>query len=135
MLSIMLLATWTTAGTMMLIFLAALQDIPAQLYEAASVDGATRWQQFRRITIPLLRPTTFFVVTIGMISTFQVFDQVYVISQGGPAGTTNTVAWIAYRNAFKDAQAGLGAATAFALFVIIVIFTIIQRRVMGRSSQ
>lgn len=134
MLSIMLLATWTTSGTMMLIYLAALQDIPAQLYEAASVDGATRWQQFRQITLPLLRPTTFFIVTIGLISTFQVFDQVYVISQGGPAGTTNTVAWIAYRNAFKDAQAGLGAATAFTLFVIIVIFTFVQRRFMGRAN-
>lgn len=135
MLSIMLLATWTTSGTMMLIFLAALQDIPAQLHEAASVDGATRWQQFRKITLPLLRPTTFFIVTIGLISTFQVFDQVYVISQGGPAGTTNTVAWIAYRNAFKDAHAGLGAATAFALFVIVMIFTFVQRRLLGRANK
>src|SRR5579859_3100890 len=135
MLSIMMLATWTTSGTMMLIFLAALQDIPAQLNEAASVDGATRWQQFRRITLPLLRPTTFFIVTIGLIGTFQVFDQIYVISSGGPAGTTNTVAWIAYRNAFKDAQAGMGAATAFTLFVIVMIFTFVQRRIMGRANR
>lgn len=135
MLSIMILATWTTSGTMMLIFLAALQDIPAQLNEAASVDGATRWQQFRRITLPLLRPTTFFIITIGIISTFQVFDQIYVISSGGPAGTTNTVAWIAYRNAFKDAQAGMGAATAFALFVIVMIFTFIQRRITARANR
>src|SRR5260221_1202730 len=135
MLSIMMLATWTTSGTMMLIFLAALQDIPGQLYEAASVDGATRLEQFRRITLPLLRPTTFFIVTIGLISTFQVFDQIYVISKGGPAGTTNTVAWIAYRNAFKDAQAGLGAATAFTLFIIVMAFTLIQRRLIGRTDQ
>ncbi len=135
MFSIMLLATWTTAGTLMLIFLAALQDIPGQLYEAASVDGATRWQQFRNITLPLLSPTTFFVITIGIIGSFQVFDQIYVISGGGPAGTTNTVAWIAYRNAFKDAQAGLGAATAFALFVIIILFTLAQRRIMGRANR
>ncbi|MHB8626789.1 MAG: carbohydrate ABC transporter permease [Aggregatilineales bacterium] len=135
MFSIMLLATWTTSGTMMLIFLAALQDIPAQLHEAASVDGATRWQQFRKITLPLLRPTTFFIVTIGIISTFQVFDQIYVISGGGPAGTTNTVAWIAYRNAFKDSLAGLGAATAFSLFVIVMIFTFVQRRLMGRANR
>jgi multiple sugar transport system permease protein len=135
MVSIMLLATWTTAGTMMLIFLAALQDIPVQLHEAASVDGASRWQQFRKITLPLLRPTTFFIITIGLISTFQVFDQIYVISSGGPAGTTNTVAWIAYRNAFKDSLAGLGAATAFTLFVIVMIFTLIQRRLLGRMNQ
>ncbi|HVO71943.1 MAG TPA: sugar ABC transporter permease, partial [Aggregatilineaceae bacterium] len=83
-LSIMLLNIWTTSGTMMLIFLAALQDISPSLYEAASVDGATLWQQFRRITVPMLRATTFFVVTIGLIGCFQVFDQVFVISQGGP---------------------------------------------------
>ncbi len=134
MFTIMLLNIWTTSGTMMLIFLAALQDIPAQLYEAASVDGANRWQQFRNITLPLLRPTTFFVVTIGLIGTFQVFDQVYVISKGDPLGTTTTIAWIAYRNAFRDSQAGLGAATAFVLFVIVLVFTVIQRRLIGSNK-
>jgi multiple sugar transport system permease protein len=134
MLSIMILAIWTTSGTMMLIYLAALQDIPAQLYEAASVDGATRWQQFRHITVPMLRPTTFFIVTIGLIGTFQVFDQIYVISTGGPAGTTSTIAWVAYKNAFRDSQAGLGAATAFVLFVIVLVFNLIQRRVTGQDK-
>jgi multiple sugar transport system permease protein len=134
MLAIMILAIWTTSGTMMLIYLAALQDIPGQLYEAASVDGATRWQQFRHITVPMLRPTTFFIVTIGLIGTFQVFDQIYVISTGGPAGTTSTIAWIVYRNAFKDSQAGLGAATAFVLFVIILAFNLLQRRLTGQDK-
>lgn len=134
MLSIMILATWTTIGTMMLIYLAALQDIPGQLYEAAAVDGATRWQQFRHITVPLLRPTTFFIVTIGLIGTFQVFDQIYVISTGGPAGTTSTIAWVVYRNAFRDSQAGLGAATAFVLFVIILAFNLLQRRLTGQDK-
>ncbi|MBX3062427.1 MAG: sugar ABC transporter permease [Anaerolineae bacterium] len=132
--AIMVLAIWTTSGTMMLIFLAALQDIPGQLYEAAAVDGATRWQQFRHITVPMLRPTTFFVVTLGLIGTFQVFDQIYVISQGQPAGTTTTIAWIVYRNAFKDSQAGLGAATAFVLFVIILVFNLLQRRLTGQNK-
>lgn len=135
MFTIMLLNVWTTSGTLMLIFLAALQDIPGQLYEAAAVDGANRWQQFRKITLPLLRPTTFFVVTIGLIGTFQVFDQVYVISKGQPAGTTATIAWQLYRNAFRDSQAGLGAATAFVLFVLIGVFTIIQRRLVGSSPR
>jgi multiple sugar transport system permease protein len=134
MLAIMMLAIWTTSGTLMLIFLAALQDIPAPLYEAASVDGATRWEQFRHITLPMLRPTTFFVVTIGLIGTFQVFDQIYVISAGEPAGTTSTIAWIVYRNAFKDFNAGRGAATAFILFVIIMVFTLIQRRLTGQDK-
>jgi multiple sugar transport system permease protein len=134
MLAIMILAVWTTAGTMMLIFLAALQDIPRQLYEAASVDGATAWQQFWKITIPSLRPTTFFVITIGFIGCFQVFDQIYVITTGAPAGTTNTIAWIVYRNAFRDSNAGLGAATAFILFVIIAIFTVFQRRITNAKN-
>jgi multiple sugar transport system permease protein len=134
MLAIMLLAIWTTTGTMMLIFLAALQDIPRQLYEAASVDGATRLQQFFLITVPMLRPTTFFVLTIGLIGCFQVFDQIYVISQGNPAGTTKTIAWIVFRN-LRDSQAGLGAALAFVLFVIIAVFTIFQRRLVGKTVQ
>lgn len=128
MMAIMLLSIWTTSGTLMLIFLAALQDIPTPLYEAASVDGATPRQQFFKITLPMLRPTTFFVITIGLIGCFQVFDQIFVISQGNPAGTTSTIAWIAYRNGFRDSAAGLGAATAFVLFVIVALLTIVQRR-------
>ncbi len=134
MFTIMMLNIWTTSGTLMLIFLAALQDIPAQLYEAAAVDGANRWQRFRTITLPSLRPTTFFVVTIGLIGTFQVFDQVYVITKGDPIGTTTSIAWIAYRNAFQDSKAGLGAATAFVLFVVILIFTVVQRRLIGSNK-
>lgn len=83
MLTIMILNTWTTIGTMMVIYLAALQNIPGSVYEAASIDGATGWQQFRLITVPLLTATTFFVVTLGLIGTFQVFDQIFVISSGG----------------------------------------------------
>lgn len=132
MLAIMILAIWTTSGTLMLIFLAALQDIPTQLYEAASVDGANRWQQFRRVTLPLLRPTTFFVVTIGLIGTFQVFDQIYVISSGAPAGTTVTIAYLVYTT--SRGAASQSAATSFMLFVIIMFFTLIQRRLMGSRS-
>lgn len=135
LLSIMSIAIWTTSGTMMLIFLAALQEIPSPLYEAAAVDGATRRQQFFKITVPMLRPTTFFVITIGLIGSFQVFDQIYVISAGEPAGTTLTIAYVAYRNAFKDSQAGLGTATAFVLFIIIALFTLVQRRITGTAVQ
>lgn len=131
MLTIMILNTWTTIGTMMVIFLAALQNIPGQVYEAAYVDGATTLQIFRKITVPLLRPTTFFVVTLGLIGTFQVFDQVYVISSGGPADTTLTIAYLVYRSGFDDSRMGLAAATAIILFVIIFIFTLIQRRISG----
>lgn len=131
MLMIMILNTWTTIGTMMVIYLAALQNIPTQVYEAAYVDGATTGQIFRKITVPLLRPTTFFVITLGLIGTFQVFDQIYVISSGGPADTTLTIAYLVYRSGFNDSRMGLATATAIILFIIIFVFTMLQRRVVG----
>lgn len=131
MTALMMLVIWTTAGTMMLVFLAALQDIPRPLYEAASVDGATGWQQFWGITVPMLRPTIFFVVTLGIIGTFQVFDQMYVMTAGGPAGTTTSLAYLIYRSGFNDSQMGLASATSILLFIIIFSMTLLQRRIFG----
>jgi multiple sugar transport system permease protein len=122
MLMIMILNIWTTTGTMMVIFLAALQNIPNQVYEAAYVDGANAWQIFRKITVPLLRPTTFFVITIGLIGTFQVFDQVFVITNGGPADTTLTIAYLVYASGFTDARMGQAAATAIVLFGLSCVY-------------
>ena len=134
LLTIMMLNIWTTIGTMMVIFLAALQDIPGQVYEAAAIDGANAWNVFRRITVPLLRPTIFFVVTLGLIGTFQVFDQVYVISSGGPAKTTLTVAYMVFQNGFDRSAMGLASATAIVLFVIIFSFSILQRLVVRERA-
>jgi multiple sugar transport system permease protein len=134
MMTIMILNTWTTVGTMMIIFLAALQGIPHHVYEAAFVDGATSWEIFRKITVPLLRPTTFFVITLGLIGTFQVFDQIFVISSGGPAKTTLTIAYIVYANGFRGSAMGLAAATAIVLFIIIFAFTMIQRRIISDKA-
>ncbi len=131
---IMIMNTWTTIGTMMIIFLAALQDIPNFVYEASQIDGATAWTQFRRITLPMLRPTMFFVVTLGLIGTYQVFDQIYVMSSGGPAKTTLTIAYLVYRNGFNNSQMGLGAAIAILLFIIIFALTMIQRRITGSEA-
>ncbi len=131
MLTIMILNTWTTIGSMMVIYLAALQNIPSQVYEAAAIDGSSTWQTFRYITVPLLRPTTFFVVTLGLIGCFQVFDQIFVISSGGPAKTTLTIAYLVYNNGFKNSAMGTAAATAILLFIIIFAFTMLQRRVVG----
>ncbi|MBA3337435.1 MAG: sugar ABC transporter permease [Chloroflexia bacterium] len=132
LLSIMMLNVWTTAGTMMVIFLAGLQDVPGDVYEAASLDGASRVRMFWDITVPLLRPVTLFVVTLGLIGTFQVFDQIYVMSAGGPAKTTTTVAYYIYIEAFKFGR-GLGYASALAvvLFAIIFVLFLIQRRLMS----
>lgn len=129
LMAIMIMNTWTTIGTMMLIFVAALQDVPISVYEAAAIDGATAWQTFRKITLPLLRPTTFFVVTLGLIGTFQVFDQVYVMSAGGPAKTTLTIAYLVYREGFRNSAMGVGATIAIVLFFIIFIVTMLQRRI------
>lgn len=131
LLAIMILNVWTTIGTMMLIFLAALQNIPTSLYEAASVDGATARQQFFRMTIPMLRPTLYFVITIGLIGCLQVFDQIYVI---GGDRTTMSVAYRVYQSGFEDSDMSLATATAFILFVIIFIFTMIQRRITGDKA-
>lgn len=134
LMGIMIMNIWTTIGTMMVIFLAALQNVPGYVYEAAQIDGASAWTQFRRITVPLLRPTLFFVVTLGLIGTYQVFDQVYVMSAGGPAKTTLTVAYLVYRNGFTNSDMGLAAAIAILLFIIIFSLTMIQRRITGSEG-
>jgi multiple sugar transport system permease protein len=131
----MIMNTWTTIGTMMLIFVAALQDVPIQVYEAASIDGANGWQVFRKITLPLLRPATLFVVTLGLIGTFQVFDQIYVMSSGGPAKTTLTIAYMVYREGFRNSAMGVGATIAIILFVLIYVITLIQRRITGGTEE
>lgn len=131
--TIMALAVWTTTGTMMVIYLSALQGIPSPVYEAAEVDGANGWQQFRHITLPLLKPTTFFVITLGLIGTFQVFDQIYVLQNDQTARTTTSVAYLVYDTAFQGTSPSLAEASAIAivLFVIIFVATILQRTFVG----
>lgn len=130
MCTIIMLVVWTTSGTFMLMFLAALQDIPVTLEEAGMLDGAGRWQRFRHITLPLLKPTLFLVLTLGLIATWQVFDQVYVMSQGNPAKTTLTPAYLSYQTAFRSFEYGSGTAISFVLFAIIVLLALVQRWVM-----
>lgn len=134
--TIMLVNIWSTTGTMMLIFLAGLQDIPYDLYEQASIDGATRPQMLRHITIPMLRPVIFFVVTLGIIGTFQVFDQIYVMTQGGPLKSTMTIVYLIYFWAFGEVRTDLGraSAAAFILAVIIFVVTMVQRRFLEREE-
>ncbi len=129
--AIMAQNVWSTAGFFMIVFLAGLQDIPESLYEAARVDGANPAQQFRHITLPLLRPTTFYVVTMGLIGCFQVFDQVYVMTEGGPLKATLTTAYLLYKEAFVNFNMGYACAIAFVLATIIFAITMVQKRVMG----
>lgn len=121
------LVVWTTSGTFMLLFLAALQDIPVEVEEAGLLDGTNAWQRLRHIILPLLRPTVFLVVTLGLIGSWQVFDQIYIMSQGGPDKTTLSPAYDSYATGFDDQNFPAGAAMAFVLFAIIVVMTVGQR--------
>ncbi|HZC06119.1 MAG TPA: sugar ABC transporter permease [Ktedonobacterales bacterium] len=135
--SIMLLVIWTSAPSMMLIYLAGLQDIPETLYEAARIDGANTWQLIRYITVPLLRPTTFLVVALGTIGAFQAFDQVYVMQgpSGGPLLSTITPVLEIYNTAFQNSLMGLACAEAFILFIVVFAFTYLERRFIDTDVQ
>jgi ABC-type sugar transport system permease subunit len=126
--ALMLLNIWTTAPTFMIVYRAALQDIPQGLYEAARVDGASGWRLLWNITIPLLRPTTFVVVALGTIGAFQMFDQAFIMTAGGPVNATLTPVLEIYDAAFQENLMGLACAEAFALFVIIFALTILQKK-------
>ena len=131
---IIFLAVWTTTGTFMLMFLAALQDLPVEVDEAAMMDGVSPWQKLRLITIPMLKPALFLVTTLGLIGTWQVFDTIYVMGKGAPAGTTMTPAFLSYYTSFRSNGWGSGAAMAFIIFLIIVILTWGQRRLMREDK-
>jgi len=127
--AIMLMNIWSTAPLFMVIYLAALQDIPESIYEAATIDGANLWEKFIFITLPFLKPVTFFVVVMGIIGTFQLFDQSYIFSRGtgGPDNSTLTVVLLIYQYAFRNVDMGYAAALALLLALIIMLVTLIQR--------
>ncbi len=126
--AIMILNIWTTSGYFMISFLAGLQSIPQSLYEAAKIDGANQWQQFWRVTVPMVRPITFFVIVLGLIGCFQVFDQIYVMSSGGPVNSTTTMSYFTYQSSFKYFRLGYGAASAIVLAAIIFVATWLQKK-------
>jgi multiple sugar transport system permease protein len=134
--SITALNAWTTSGTMMLFYLASLQSIPTDVYEAAAIDGAGPWRQFWKITFPLLKPGHFFVAVVSIIGAMKVFDQNYIVSRGtgGPDYATYSVVLYIYNTAIKDAALGLAAAAGVVLFVIIFVFTIVQWAFFGRQE-
>ena len=130
--AIIIASAWKDLGFVMVIFLAGLQAIPNDYYEAASVDGAGRWHRFRHVTLPLVSPATFFVVIISLINSFQVFDQVWVMTGGGPAGASSVVVTEVVRNAFSYGQFGYAAAMSWVLFAAILIVTLLQFRLQKR---
>src|SRR5919199_1962065 len=130
------LNAWTTSGTMMLFYLAALQAIPTEVYEAAALDGAGTWRTFWRITFPLLKPGHFFVAVVSITGAMKVFDQNYIVSRGtgGPAYSTYSVVLYIYNTAIKDSALGLAAAAGVVLFAVIFLLTIIQWFGYGRQG-
>jgi len=131
--AIMLVAIWKGFGYNMLVFIAGLQNIPEDLYEAARLDGATPWQQFRHVTLPMLRPTMFFVTIITMVGFFQLFAEPYVMTQGGPLRSTTSLVLLMYEEGFRWWRMGYAAAVAVVLFLVILSFTLLQRRVQREA--
>jgi multiple sugar transport system permease protein len=130
--AIIFMAIWKRVGYDMVIYLAGLQAIPPQLYEAAQIDGAGRWRRFWHITLPLLTPTTFFISVISIIGSFQVFDLAFILTSGGPGNATNTMVMYVYNQAFQFFHMGYAAAVAWVLFLIILAITLVQWRIQGR---
>ncbi len=129
--AIILLAVWKNFGFNMIIFVAGLENVPERLYEAARIDGAGAWQQFRRVTLPMLAPTFVFVGVVTMIGYFQLFAEPYVMTQGGPADSTLSVVLLMYEEGFRWWTMGRGAAIAFVLFAVILAGTALQLRLRG----
>jgi multiple sugar transport system permease protein len=134
--TIMGLNAWTTSGTIMLFYLAALQAIPTDVYEAAAIDGAGTWRTFWKITFPLLKPGHFFVAVLSVIGCLKVFDQAYIVSggAGGPNYSTLTAVLYLYQTAIQDVDFGYAAAVGVALFVLIFAVTLVQRLLFGKAE-
>src|SRR4051794_33480616 len=130
--SVILMSIWGGIAGSMVLYLAGLQAIPEELYEAAKVDGASAWQRFRYITVPQLAPTTLFLLVIGIIYSLQVFTQIFVMTGGGPVDRTTTMVYYIYLSAFKFYEMGYATALAFFLFAIALVFTLMQLRLYRR---
>jgi multiple sugar transport system permease protein len=130
--AVMILNLWKNVGFTTVIYIAGLQAIPQELYEAAEVDGAGAWARFRHITLPMVSPTTFFVLVMSLIWAFQVFEEAYIMTRGGPAFATTTVVYYIYLNAFRWSRMGKAAAISWLLFAVIFIFTVLQVRYQRR---
>ena len=133
--AVIIMRVWKNAGFYMVIYLAALQGIPVSYYEASRIDGASWWAQIRYITVPLLLPTTFFILVISLIRSFQVFTQIFVMTQGGPLESTTVVVYYLFVEAFTNFRMGLASAVAYVIFVVILSLTLIQWRWFGRDSE
>ncbi len=130
--AVIIMSVWKSAGYYMVMFLAGLQGIPPHLYEVATIDGATAWQKFRYVTLPLLTPTLFFVLTMNLIYSFKVFDQIYIMTEGGPGRATMVLVYYIYLQAFVNQNFGYASAMAAVFFLLILGVTIVQFRLQEK---
>ena len=130
--SFVLMGLWSAGGNTAVIFLAGLQGVPAHLYEAAEIDGANWWRRIWAVTLPMISPTIFFNLIMGIIGSFQVFNSAYLMTDGGPEYATYFLVLYIYQEAFKKLQFGRGSAIAWILFIILLFFTLVQFRLSGR---
>ncbi len=128
MFAVVITSVWKDIGFLMVMFLAGLQGIPEVYYEASSIDGATRSQKLHYITLPLLSPTAFFALIISLINSFQVFEQVWIMTEGGPAGSTSVLVELIVKNAFSYGRMGYASALSWVLFVLVFAVTVVQMR-------
>ena len=135
LLSLVFMSMWKDVGFYMLIFLAGLQSIPLDLYESASIDGASRAQSFWRITLPLLRRASVFVVVVGTIAAFKVFTPVYIMTDGGPADSTMVIVFYIFRSAFRYFQMGYASAMSVVLLGIVLVMTLVQFRLLRTNVE
>lgn len=133
--TVALVAVWKSFGFYLVIFIAGLQEIPGSLYEAARVDGATAWQRFRHITLPMLSNTMAFVMIVALIAALQAFDQIYVMTGGGPYGTTQTVVMEIYTSGFKKLELGFASALSYVLLLVTLVLSLVQFRFFGRREK
>jgi multiple sugar transport system permease protein len=132
--SVILMSVWGGVGFSMVIYLAGLQAIPDELYEAAEIDGAGVFARFWNVTLPLLAPTTLFLLVIGIIGSFQIFTQIYIMTQGGPVGRTATMVYFIYQAAFKFYEMGYASTLAFMLFLMLLVVTAFQLRIFREQA-
>ncbi|MGH7811785.1 MAG: carbohydrate ABC transporter permease, partial [Candidatus Binatia bacterium] len=132
LMSIMVADIWKTSAFAALLVLAGLQVIPGELYEAASVDGATPWQQFRHITVPLIKPALLLALLFRTIDALKVFDLVFVMTQGGPADSTNVLQFYGYKKSFAEGMIGYGSAIAVAVFSLSLLLSLLYIRLLGQ---
>lgn len=130
--SVVMLTLWKNTGFTMVVYLAALQGVPPELYDAASVDGASAWQRFRNVTVPMISPTTFFLLILQIIGAFQLFTEPFVMTNGGPANSSLSVVQYIYFSAFRDIRMDKASAMAWFLFIFIFAFTLLQNWLQRR---